>query len=49
MATKTTKRSGFDVPTYGTLYAKGTKIKKNPDGTITLIEPDEKKKKKKTK
>lgn len=39
------KRSGFDTPTYGKLYAKGTKIKKNPDGTITLVEPNEKKKK----
>lgn len=44
MAT-TRRRSGFDVPTYGIAYAKGTKIKKNPDGTITLIEPNEKKKK----
>lgn len=45
MATKSRKRSGFDAPTYGTLCPKGTKIKKNPDGTITLVEPDEKKKK----
>ena len=43
MATR--KKSGFDAPTYGKLYAKGTKIKKNPDGTVTLVEPDEKKKK----
>lgn len=45
MTAKTKRKSGFDVPTYGTMYPKGTKIKKNPDGTITLIEPNEKKKK----
>lgn len=43
MATKTKKRSGFDVPTYGVSYAKGTKIKKNPDGTVSLEEPKKKK------
>ena len=42
---KNSRKSGFNVPTYGTLHPKGTKIKKNPDGTITLVEPDEKKKK----
>lgn len=42
---KNSKRSGFDAPTYGTLHPRGTKIKKNPDGTITLVEPKKKKKK----
>lgn len=40
------KNSGFDAPVYGTVHPKGTKIKKNKDGTITLIHPDEKKGKK---
>ena len=43
------KNSGFDAPTYGTMSPKGTKIKKNPDGTITLIEPKKKPAKKKSK
>lgn len=42
-----TKRSGFDAPIYGTVLPKGTKFKKNPNGTITPIQPTKKKKKKK--
>ena len=41
MATKT-KRSGFDVPTYGTRHPKGTQVKKNSDGTVTVVEPKKK-------
>lgn len=41
-----TKKSSFNAPCIGTVHSKGTKIKKNPDGTITLVEPKKKKKKK---
>lgn len=46
------RHSGFETPTYGTVHAKGTKVRKNKDGTVTIIEPkkkDDKKKKKSTK
>ena len=48
MATNTSrpKHSGFDAPIYGTVHPKGSKIKKNPDGTVDIIEPKKKKKKK---
>lgn len=49
----TIKRSGFDGPCIGGKpYPKGSKIKKNADGTVDVIEPKKKaddKKKKKTK
>lgn len=47
MATKNErpKNSGFDAPVYGEAHPKGTKIKHNKDGTITVVRPDEKKKK----
>ena len=32
--------SGFDAPTIGTVLPKGTKIRHNPDGTVTLIPPE---------
>ena len=35
----TQKKSGFDVPAFGNLYPKGTTVKRNPDGTITLEAP----------
>lgn len=38
------KKSMFDAPVRGTQYSKNTKIKQNKDGTITLIEPNKKKK-----
>lgn len=45
MATKTKPRnSSFNGPCIGTVHSKGTKVKKNPDGTITLEEPKKKKK-----
>ena len=48
MATKNeNNKSGFDAPAYGTLHPRGTKIKKNKDGTITLVSPTEKKETKK--
>ena len=34
------KYSGFDGPTIGTVLPRGTTIKHNPDGTITLIQPE---------
>lgn len=46
MAEKSKKqqsKSGFNAPVYGTVHAKGSKIKKNPDGTISIIEPKKKK------
>ena len=33
------RNSGFDAPTIGKVYPKGTRIKRNPDGTATLIPP----------
>lgn len=42
-AKKAPKKSMFDAPVRGTQYAKGTTIKKNKDGTISLIEPKKKK------
>lgn len=45
MPTKKTKKSGFDGQTIGKVHPKGSKIKKNPDGTITVVEPKKKKRK----
>ena len=45
MATKTSKCS-MNGPCIGTAHPKGTKVKKNADGTITLIEPKKKSSKK---
>lgn len=33
------KRSGFDAPVIGHVEPKGTKIKRNPDGTISYVYP----------
>lgn len=44
---KKNKRSGFDTPAIGKTYKKGTKVVKNSDGTITLVEPKTKSKTKK--
>lgn len=33
------KHSGFEAPLYGTLLPKGTKLKKNADGTVTPVYP----------
>lgn len=38
MATKK-GNSGFSGPTIGTKHPKGTTIRKNADGTITLVPP----------
>ena len=32
------KHSGFEAPTYGIAYPKGTKFKEMPDGTIKPVE-----------
>ncbi len=46
MANKdTTRKSGFDAPTIGTVYPKGTKLIPRPDGTLKAIVPKQKKKK----
>ena len=38
MATKKNpKHSGFEAPAIGKVYPKGTKFKKNPDGTISPV------------
>lgn len=42
------KGTGFAAPTIGTIHPKGSTIKKNPDGTITIVHPKEKKETKKT-
>ena len=39
------KKSGFDAPTIGTIHPKKSKIVKNPDGTITIVPPNETKQK----
>ncbi len=44
MATQT-KKCSFNGPCIGTVHPKGSRIKKNPDGTVTVIEPKKKKKK----
>lgn len=41
----TSKHSGFEAPTYGTVLAKGMRLKKNADGTVSAV-PVKKKKKK---
>lgn len=50
MATKKTsntkKHSGFEAPTIGTVYPKGTTFKKNPDGTMSPVFPKKGKAKK---
>lgn len=40
------KGTGFAGEAYGTPYPKGTKVVKNNDGTVKLVQPKEKKKKK---
>ena len=39
------KRSGFDAPVYGTVHPKGSTIKRNKDGTVTIVHPADKKNK----
>ena len=34
------KKSGFDAPAIGTVYPKGTSVRKNPDGTVELVPPE---------
>lgn len=34
--------SGFEAPTIGEVMPKGTRIKKNPDGTISYVLPKKK-------
>lgn len=43
------RNSGFDAPTIGKVVPKGTKWKKNPDGTVSPIYPKDKPKKDKKK
>lgn len=40
---KAERHSGFDAPVYGNVHPTGSKIKKNADGTITIVEPKKKK------
>lgn len=42
MAESKKSGTGFSAPTIGTKYPKGSKIKKNPDGTITVVTPKKK-------
>ena len=42
MKTKRPKHSGFEAPCIGEVHPKGTTIKTNPDGTISLILPETK-------
>ena len=44
MATKK-KGTGFAGPTVGTVHPKGSTVKRNKDGTITIVPPKSKKKK----
>lgn len=40
MANKNSKKgTGFGAPAIGTRHPKGSTIKKNPDGTITVVPP----------
>lgn len=41
------KHSGFEAPTIGTVLSKGSKIKRNKDGTISVVAPKPATKKKK--
>lgn len=41
------QKSGFESPTYGTAHPKGSTVKKNSDGTITIVHPKKKPTKKK--
>ena len=34
------KGSGFEAPTIGTIFPKGSTIRKNPDGTVSIIPPE---------
>ena len=43
MATK--KKTAFSGPTIGTKYPKGSTIKRNADGTITIVPPKKNSKK----
>lgn len=45
MADKKKKGCGLDAPAIGTFHPKGTVIKKNANGTITLVDPKKKGKK----
>lgn len=39
----TPKHSGFEAPTKGTVYPKGSTIKKRKDGTVYVAPPKKKK------
>ena len=34
------KGSGFEAPAIGTIYPEGSTIRKNPDGTVSIIPPE---------
>ena len=36
------KHSGFEAPTVGVVHSKGSKIKRNKDGTISVVQPKSK-------
>lgn len=38
------RKSGFSGDPIGIVHAKGSTIKKNPDGTVTIVPPKKKKK-----
>lgn len=40
---KTQKRSGFEYPVKGKSLPKGTTLKRNSDGTVTVVQPKKKK------
>ena len=33
------EESGFNAPMIGTVHPKGSTIRKNPDGTVTIVPP----------
>lgn len=45
MAKKSDKKSGFSGPAIGKTMPKGTTVKKNKDGTVTLVQPKKSKSK----
>ena len=34
------KGSGFEAPAIGTIYPEGSTIRRNPDGTVSIIPPE---------
>ncbi len=35
------KGTGFAAPTIGVIHPKGSTVRKNPDGTITIVPPED--------